>query len=130
MTSRANYFKLVPDVVKTMNAFSAAAVEGLDPAVASLVKLRASQINKCAFCLDMHMRGRARGGPRATSGSSCSTPGRSTDGIYTDKERAALALTEAVTVLTDGFVPDAVYDAGRRALRRGRNWPGWSARSS
>ena len=97
--------------------------------VGELVKIRASQINKCVFCLDMHMRDARKAG-ESDEWIFMLDAWEETDGVYTDKERAALALTEAVTVLTDGFVPDAVYDAGRRALRRGRNCPGWSARSS
>ena len=91
-----------------MAAFGQAAAQGLDPVVGELVKIRASQINKCAFCLDMHVRDARKAG-ESDERIFLLDAWEETDGIYTDKERAALALTEAVTVLTDGFVPDAVY---------------------
>ncbi|MGW5236458.1 carboxymuconolactone decarboxylase family protein [Streptomyces nodosus] len=98
------------EVARTMSALSAAAKKGLgDPALAELVMIRASQINHCAFCLDLHLR-RAREDGESEDRIRLLNAWEETEGLYSERERAALALTEAVTVLTDGFVPDAVYE--------------------
>ena len=118
MTKRMNYGKQAPDVLRSMLAFGQAASKGLDPVIAELVKIRASQINKCAFCLDLHVK-EARKAGESDERIFLLSAWEEVDGLYTDKERAALALTEAITVLTGGtsqaggsgggFVPDAVY---------------------
>jgi len=96
-----------PDFYRAVIAMEAS-TKGLDPIVAELVRLRASQINGCAFCLDMHSRdARAKGVPEHklyTLSAWRDTP------FFTARERAALALTEAVTRLDHGDVPDDVYD--------------------
>ncbi|MEU6082262.1 carboxymuconolactone decarboxylase family protein [Streptomyces sp. NPDC047108] len=97
-----------PEVYKAMVRLDAAASNGVDPVLAELVKIRASQINHCAFCLDMHTKDARAMGEREDRLYLLSA-WEEAPGHYTEKERAALALTEAVTVLTDGFVPDAVY---------------------
>ncbi|MDO0912331.1 carboxymuconolactone decarboxylase family protein [Streptomyces sp. DT2A-34] len=97
-------------VGQAMSALSAAAKKGLrDPALAELVMIRASQLNHCAFCLDMHL-GIAR--EHGVSEQQLDLPAawEEAEDVFDERERAALALTEAVTVLTDGFVPDEVYD--------------------
>ncbi len=85
---------------------------GLEPSLLELVRLRASQINGCAYCIDMHTKdARARGETeQRLYGLSAwqETP------FYTDRERAALAWTEAVTLVHQGHVPDAVYEEVRR----------------
>ncbi|GHG52758.1 alkyl hydroperoxide reductase AhpD [Streptomyces griseocarneus] len=103
-----NFTKAAPKVFKAMIALDAAAAEGLDPALVGLVQIRASQLNHCAYCLDMHTReARAAGESEERIHLLAAWEEAA---LYTDKERAALTLTEAVTVLTDGFVPDAVYE--------------------
>ncbi|AJE42118.1 carboxymuconolactone decarboxylase family protein [Streptomyces nodosus] len=98
------------EVARTMSALSAAAKKGLgDPALAELVMIRASQINHCAFCLDLHLR-RAHENGESEDRIRLLNAWEETEGLYSERERAALALTEAVTVLTDGFVPDTVYE--------------------
>ena len=72
-----------------------------------LVKLRASQLNKCAFCIDMHWKDARAGGEREQRLYGLSAWEESP--YYTDRERAALRWTEAVTHLHDGGVSDAVY---------------------
>ncbi|MGV9879417.1 carboxymuconolactone decarboxylase family protein [Streptomyces sp. NPDC003006] len=108
MTARTTY--LDKGVGSAMVALSAAAKRGLgDPVLAELVMMRASQINACAFCLDMHVELALKNGE---------TPKRiallnaweEAGALFSERERAALALTEAVTVLTEGFVPDATYE--------------------
>ncbi len=101
--------KLAPEVYKAMIALDAAAKKGLDPTLVELVKIRASQLNKCAFCLDMHIRD-ARGAGETEERIYLLSAWAEAEEYYTEKERAALALTEAVTVVTDGFVPDEVYE--------------------
>ncbi|MGC9535370.1 carboxymuconolactone decarboxylase family protein [Streptomyces sp. UG1] len=95
---------------RALSALSAAAKRGLgDPALAELVVIRASQLNHCAFCLDMHLAiAREHGvGERQLD---LLAAWEEAEEVFDERERAALALTEAVTVLTDGFVPDEVYE--------------------
>jgi AhpD family alkylhydroperoxidase len=73
-----------------------------------LVKVRASQINGCAFCLDMHWLDAREDGESEARLYSLDTWREST--LYSDAERAALALCEAMTRLDDGHVPDAVWE--------------------
>jgi AhpD family alkylhydroperoxidase len=102
---------LDPAVGKAMSALSAAAKRGLgDPALAELVVIRASQLNHCAFCLDMHLALARRHGVPEQQLDLLAAWEEAGDDVFDERERAALALTEAVTVLTDGFVPDAVYE--------------------
>ncbi|WP_405618182.1 carboxymuconolactone decarboxylase family protein [Streptomyces sp. NBC_00076] len=111
---------LDPAVGQAMAALSATAKKGLgDPALAELVVIRASQLNHCAFCLDMHLT-IAREHGVSERQLDLLAAWEEAEGVYDERERAALALTEAVTVLTGGtsqafgsgggFVPDAVYD--------------------
>jgi AhpD family alkylhydroperoxidase len=80
---------------------------GLEPALLELVKMRASQINGCAFCLDMHTKdARAMG---ETEQRLYLLPARRETEMYTDRERAALAWTEALTEIAEERVPDEVY---------------------
>ncbi|MFD7131266.1 carboxymuconolactone decarboxylase family protein [Streptomyces sp. NPDC059894] len=96
-------------VGQALSALSAAAKKGLgDPALAELVVIRASQLNHCAFCLDMHLAV-AREHGVAEKKLDLLSAWEEAGNAYDERERAALALTEAVTVLTDGFVPDEVY---------------------
>jgi AhpD family alkylhydroperoxidase len=84
---------------------------GLDKRLLHMVKLRASQINGCAYCIDMHWKdARAAGeGEQRLYGLDAWREAP----YYTDRERAALEWTDALTIVTDGHVPDAVYDAVR-----------------
>jgi AhpD family alkylhydroperoxidase len=110
-------------VAQSLSALSAAAKKGLgDPALAELVMVRASQVNHCAFCLDMHLRLAREQGVGEKQLDLLGAWEEAGD-VYDERERAALALTEAVTVLTGGssrtgpgagFVPDEVF---RRAER-------------
>ncbi|MET9142547.1 carboxymuconolactone decarboxylase family protein [Streptomyces sp. NPDC004042] len=105
---------LDPEVSGAMSALSAAAKKGLgDPVLAELVMIRASQLNHCAFCLDMHLDAARKNG-ESQDRIQLLNAWEETEDLYTGRERAALALTEAVTVLTDGFVPDAVYEEAAR----------------
>jgi AhpD family alkylhydroperoxidase len=97
------------EVGRALSALSAAAKRGLgDPALAELVVIRASQLNHCAFCLDMHL-GIAREHGVSEKQLDLLAAWEEAEGVFDERERTALALTEAVTVLTEGFVPDAVW---------------------
>ncbi|MFD8230299.1 carboxymuconolactone decarboxylase family protein [Streptomyces sp. NPDC059696] len=107
--ARLEWAKHVPEVYKAMVRLDVAARQGLDPKLLELVKIRASQINGCAFCLDMHSKDALAAGESVERIIELGAWEESRH-FYTAKELAALELTEAVTVLTDGFVPDEVYD--------------------
>ncbi len=80
---------------------------GLDVGLLELIKTRASQINGCAFCIDMHTR-EARNLGETEQRLACLDAWQKAD-IYSDREKAALAWTEAVTLVSETHVPDAVY---------------------
>ncbi|MEN8653766.1 carboxymuconolactone decarboxylase family protein [Streptomyces sp. 21So2-11] len=106
--ARLEMGKLAPEVYKAMVALDRASRKDVDPVLAELVKIRASQLNHCAFCIDMHSKDALAAGESAERIIQLSAWEESQH-FYTEKELAALALTEAVTVLTDGFVPDEVF---------------------
>ncbi|NUK52488.1 carboxymuconolactone decarboxylase family protein [Streptomyces lunaelactis] len=108
-TARLQWAKLAPEVYKAMVKLDAAARQGVDPVLLELVKIRASQINHCAFCLDMHTKDALAAGESVERIVQLSAWEESQH-FYTEREIAAIELTEAVTVLTDGFVPDEVYE--------------------
>ncbi|MFD9934972.1 carboxymuconolactone decarboxylase family protein [Streptomyces massasporeus] len=110
--SRVALKEIAPDVSAAMGSLHAAAVSAaqdakLEPELLELVRIRASQINGCAFCLDLHTRD-ARGQGETEQRLHTLAAWRETP-FFTERERAALALTEAVTLVHDGRVPDAVY---------------------
>ncbi|MFF1340310.1 carboxymuconolactone decarboxylase family protein [Streptomyces sp. NPDC058290] len=108
-TPRMGWAQHVPDVYKAVVGLEIASKKGLDPVLVELVKIRASQINHCAFCLDMHAKDALAAGETVERIVQLAAWEESRH-FYTEKEAAALELTEAVTVLTDGFVPDEVYE--------------------
>ncbi|MEU6325093.1 carboxymuconolactone decarboxylase family protein [Streptomyces sp. NPDC047009] len=107
-TPRLDWAKLHPEAFKAMIRLDAAARQGLDPALLDLVKIRASQINHCAYCLDMHSKDALAAGETAERIIQLDA-WRESKHFYTAREIAAIELTEAITVLTDGFVPAEVY---------------------
>src|SRR5215475_3219870 len=118
MQKRLEFTKVYPEALNAMLALSKAvdkAVEksGLSPQLIDLVNYRVSQLNGCAFCLDMHSKDlRARG--EAEQRLYMIGAWREAPHLYSDRERAALAWAEAVTRLEDQQVPDAVYDIASR----------------
>ncbi|MGA4847246.1 carboxymuconolactone decarboxylase family protein [Streptomyces sp. G5(2025)] len=106
-----NFATVAPKVFKAVLALDAAARQGLDPVLLELVQIRASQINRCAYCLDYHTGDARKAGE--SEARIYQLDGWQESSLYTAQERAALALTEAVTRLPDG-VPDAVYDEAAR----------------
>jgi AhpD family alkylhydroperoxidase len=106
------YPKVAPGVSQAMSQLERQVREsGLEAPLLDLVKTRASQINGCAFCLDMHTKdARARG--ETEQRLYALSAWRETP-FYTDRERAALAWTEAVTLVAETHVPDEVYEQAR-----------------
>ncbi|MDX2692009.1 carboxymuconolactone decarboxylase family protein [Streptomyces ipomoeae] len=108
---RMNFTAVAPKVFKAVLALDAAAREGIDPVLLELVQIRASQINRCAYCIGYHSTDARKAGETEERVHQLSAWEESS--LYTVKERAALAMTEAVTRLPDG-VPDEVYDEAAR----------------
>jgi AhpD family alkylhydroperoxidase len=105
---------LVPHISKAMNALQAASVKvSLERPLLELVRARASQLNGCAYCVDMHSHDARKGG-EAEQRLYALPVWRETP-FFTARERAALELTEAATRLTDGQVSDEVF--GRAAAQ-------------
>ncbi len=112
MEPRMRYAKIAPGGYAAMRGLeNYVEASGLEPGLLELVKVRASQINGCAYCIDMHTKdARAHGESEQRLYALDAweeTP------FYTERERAALAWTEAVTRVFDGHVPDAVYARAR-----------------
>lgn len=110
MTPRLNPAAAAPDAYKAMVALEKYIQgSGLEPSLIELVKMRASQINGCAFCLDMHSRdARARG--ESEQRLYLLNAWRESP-LYTDRERAALGWTEALTLVAQTQAPDQDYAA-------------------
>ncbi len=109
MKPRLNPYQAAPNAMKALATLEAqVAGSGLDPRLAELVKVRASQINGCAFCLNMHTHD-ARSKGESEERLYLLNAWRESP-LYTAHERAALAWTEAVTLVSETHVPDAVYD--------------------
>ncbi len=112
MKPRMEYMKVAPGISQAMGGLQRAVHEsGLEPSLLELVKTRASQINGCAYCLDMHTKD-ARAGGETEQRLYALSAWRETP-FYTDRERAALAWTEAVTLISETHVPDEVYEQAR-----------------
>ncbi len=114
MQERLQYGKAYPDAYKAMLALSQAVERtGLAPQLIDLVNYRVSQLNGCAFCLDMHSKDlRARG--ETEQRLYIISAWREVPQLYSSRERAALAWAEAVTRFDDQQVPDAIYDMARK----------------
>ena len=112
MQTRIHYGKVAPGVGRAMAALSAYVHDsGLERRLLELVKMRASQLNGCAYCLDMHSQD-ARAAGESEQRLYVLDAWREAP-FYTDRERAALAWAEAVTLLAVDHVPDAVYEEAR-----------------
>jgi AhpD family alkylhydroperoxidase len=98
---------LAPRVYKAMLALDAAAGEGLEPGLKELVRVRASQLNGCVFCIDMHSVDARAGGESERRLYALSAWPEAP--YFTPRERAAFALTDAMTLLSQTHVPDEVY---------------------
>lgn len=105
---RLKIYKVSPGLYDAMMTLSSTASEDIDPTIGELVKIRASQMNRCAFCLDMHTHDARQNGETEQRLSLIAAWEEAGD-LFTEQEQAALALTEAVTDLSRGPVSDAVY---------------------
>jgi AhpD family alkylhydroperoxidase len=85
---------------------------GLEPALLDLIRLRASQLNGCAYCIDMHWKDLRAAGD--TEQRLYGLDAWEESPYYSDRERAALAWTEAVTNIQQGHVPDSVFEHARK----------------
>jgi AhpD family alkylhydroperoxidase len=109
MNERLNYAAASPAVAKAMSALEGTVREsGLERSLLELVKMRASMINGCAYCLDMHSKDAIAEGESQQRLYALSA-WRETP-FYSERERAALAWTEAVTNVAQTHVPDDVYE--------------------
>ena len=115
MRVRLNYAKSAPGVYDAMDALDQYVQRcGLERSLLLLIQLRASQINGCAYCIDMHWKDlRAIGESEQRL---CSLDAWRECPYYTARERAALAWAESVTLVANGHVPDAVHEEARSAF--------------
>ena len=109
MEPRIEYAKVAPGVMEAMQALEGYVRRGgLEPDLLELVKMRASQINGCAFCIDMHTKD-ARAAGESEQRLYALDAWRETP-FYSEREQAALEWTEAVTLVSEEHVPDDVYE--------------------
>ncbi|MGN6583102.1 MAG: carboxymuconolactone decarboxylase family protein [Rhizobiaceae bacterium] len=113
MEQRLKYQSYAPELMKQVYALNKAVEEcGLEKSLLHLIKLRASQINGCSFCVNMHSHEALRDGDTQQRVLLVSAWKESP--LFTERERAAFAYTEAVTKIADAGVPDALWEATRQ----------------
>ena len=109
MKPRMNYYQAAPDTIKALVALEEQIQSsGLEKSLIELVKTRASQINGCAFCINMHTQDARKQGETEQRLYLLNAWHESP--LYTDRERAALAWTEALTLIADTHAPDDLYE--------------------
>jgi AhpD family alkylhydroperoxidase len=106
---RINLNRVSPEVYEAMIALSNAAAKDINPDLAELIKIRASQMNHCAFCIDMHTADARKRGINEQKLTLLAAWQEAGDDFFTEQEQAALALTEEMTDLTHRHVSDEVY---------------------
>jgi AhpD family alkylhydroperoxidase len=108
MEQRMDFYRASPEAIRALTALEAAIAKlGLDPALLDLVKLRASQINACAYCVDLHASDLRKRGE--TDRRLAALPVWRETPFFSERERAALAWTEALTLLAQTHATDADY---------------------
>jgi len=113
MKPRLDYSRVAPDALNAMRALEMRVRQsGIEPRLYYLIKTRASQINGCAFCIHMHTR-EAREHGETDERLHLLAAWRESP-LYSERERAALAWTEAVTLVAQTHVPDEVFEQVRR----------------
>ena len=113
MTPRLNPYQAAPETIKAVVALeSHLANSGLETSLYHLVKTRASQINGCAYCIHMHTADARKHGE--TEERLYLLDAWRESPLYSDRERAALAWTEALTLIADTHAPDDVYEEVKR----------------
>ena len=111
MSNRINYAAASPDGYKAFGSVYLTVLKsGLPKELVDIVYLRVSQINGCAFCIDMHSRDLLKGG-LSVDKLVLVAVWHDAGPVFTDRERAALAWAESVTRVSEGGVPDAAYEA-------------------
>lgn len=109
MKQRLNYAEVAPDALTAMLGLEKYMVaSGLEHSLYELIKTRASQINGCAYCLDMHTKDARKAGETEQRLYALNA-WRETP-FYTERERAALEWTEALTLISENDVPDLLYN--------------------
>ena len=112
MQPRINFYKAAPGAIKAMRGLEEyISSTSLEKPLVELIKMRASQINECAFCLDMHSKD-ARAAGETEQRLYC-LPAWRESSFYNERERAALEWTEAVTLVAENHVPDDVFERVR-----------------
>jgi len=111
MKPRMEFWKAAPNAYKAMMAVDAYLHESVDKTLLHLIKLRASQMNGCAYCIDMHWKDARAAGE--TEQRLYGLDAWREAPYYSDSERAVLEWTEALTDIQDGHAPEAVYEAVR-----------------
>ena len=114
-TRRINLNRVSPEVYEAIVVLNNAAAKDIDPALAELIKIRASQMNHCAFCIDMHTKDARKRGISEQKLALLPAWGEA-EGVFTEQEQAALALTEEMTYLTHLHVSDVVYARAAEAF--------------
>ena len=115
MTQRIDYQQQSPDLFRKFLAFnSAVAAASIEPSILDLVSVRASQMNGCAFCLDMHAKQATLHGERPLR--LYHLPAWRESPLFDPRERAALAWTEVLTHIPAEGVPDETYEHVRSEL--------------
>jgi len=113
MTPRMNFMQAAPDTIKALTALEAQIQgSGLEQSLIELVKTRASQINGCAYCINMHTQDARKHGE--TEQRLYLLNAWREAPAYSERERAALAWTEAVTLIADTHAPDDLYQDVRK----------------
>ncbi|WP_116142281.1 carboxymuconolactone decarboxylase family protein [Trinickia diaoshuihuensis] len=116
MSNRLDYNQLAPAGAKALGGvYGYVSQSGLSPILVDLVYLRVSQINNCAYCLDMHTRDLLKKGVKIEK-LALLQAWREAGGLFDERERAALAWAESVTLVAQTGVPDAAYEAARAAF--------------
>ncbi|MDX2970211.1 carboxymuconolactone decarboxylase family protein [Kribbella solani] len=115
-TRRVKLANLAPDFYQAMIELDRVSDTGLDPKLAHLVRIRASQINGCAYCTDMHSLDLLQFGADQQQRISLLPVWREAKKFYTEQEKAALQLTEAITLVSVDHVPDDVYEVAAQAF--------------
>ena len=113
MNARLNYSEVAPDAIKAMYGLEKYVHDsGLERSLYELVKTRASQINGCAYCIDMHTKDARKAGETEQRLYALNA-WRETP-FYTQRERAALEWTESLTLISENDVPDSLYESVRK----------------
>lgn len=109
MKQRLQFFAAAPELMKAVQALNQSVEKsGLERSLLHLIKLRASQINGCSFCVDMHSREAREDGE--TEQRLYLVAAWKESPLFSDRERAAFAWTEAVTLISNGGVSDELYE--------------------